>query len=421
MMRGCCGRAPLPPHPPPFSSGVGLGAHTHAHMPCIGQSIKAYTYNAQTGSPLADSCRTVLCFPKAPHTADTHASAHTAAVHMSGAALEALEATSVGVGGKVGTGEDSLHGQAEESVYGEPGGIAVDSEGFLWVPLDAFSSDAFAHRSGSSSSSASPPPTTSSPPSPSGLSSWIVKVNGVTGDILQRIKLGSRRPSACAFGDSLLDSLYVTTRYTLYVTTRCLFPFMSLSGLSSSAPRRPSYSLPPPPLPSLAFSFALFFSLFFSFLSLFLSLFLCISLSLSRWLVLSHTHACVRARVHFLSLSLSLLFVLFLSIPLPFPLFLSASPSLCILMYSRSLSFTHSPSSLLSLSLSLSQFLCIEMYSRSQSLTLILQAPPNLHPFVLEGLVRTKTFSTVLLGVAYSVSKSESSSSSEVRNYDHHR
>jgi len=51
----------------------------------------------------------------------------------------------------------------------------------------------------------------------------------------------------------------------------------------------------------------------------------------------------------------------------------------------------------------------------------ILQAPPNLHPFVLEGLVRTKTFFTLLLGVVYSVSKSESSSSSEVRNYDHHR
>ena len=51
----------------------------------------------------------------------------------------------------------------------------------------------------------------------------------------------------------------------------------------------------------------------------------------------------------------------------------------------------------------------------------ILQAPPNLHPFILEGLVRTKTFFTLLLSVAYFVSKSESSSSSEVRNYDHHR
>ena len=51
----------------------------------------------------------------------------------------------------------------------------------------------------------------------------------------------------------------------------------------------------------------------------------------------------------------------------------------------------------------------------------ILQAPPNLHPFVLEGLVRTKTFFPLLLGVAYSFCKSESSSSSEVRSYDHHR
>ena len=52
---------------------------------------------------------------------------------------------------------------------------------------------------------------------------------------------------------------------------------------------------------------------------------------------------------------------------------------------------------------------------------LILQAPPNSHPFVLKGLVRAKTFFTLLLGVTYSVSKSDSSSSSEVRNYDHHR
>ena len=57
----------------------------------------------------------------------------------------------------------------------------------------------------------------------------------------------------------------------------------------------------------------------------------------------------------------------------------------------------------------------------SPSKTFILQASPNLHPFVLEGLVRTMTFFTLLLGVAYSVSKSESLSSSEVRNYDHHR
>jgi len=45
----------------------------------------------------------------------------------------------------------------------------------------------------------------------------------------------------------------------------------------------------------------------------------------------------------------------------------------------------------------------------------------QIYPFVLEDLVHTKTFFTLLLGVVYSVSKSESSSSSEVRNYDHHR
>jgi len=63
-------------------------------------------------------------------------------------------------------------------------------------------------------------------------------------------------------------------------------------------------------------------------------------------------------------------------------------------------------------------FVCVREWER---VILILQAPPNLHPFVLEGLVRTKTFFILLLGVAYSVSKSESWLSSEVRNYDHHR
>ena len=47
-------------------------------------------------------------------------------------------------------------------------------------------------------------------------------------------------------------------------------------------------------------------------------------------------------------------------------------------------------------------------------------SPSKFTPFCFGGLVRTKTFFTLLLGVAYSVNKSESSSSSEVRNYDHH-
>ena len=46
-------------------------------------------------------------------------------------------------------------------------------------------------------------------------------------------------------------------------------------------------------------------------------------------------------------------------------------------------------------------------------------SPSKFTPFCFEGFVRTKTFFTLLLGVAYSVTKSESSSSSEVRNYDH--
>ena len=47
------------------------------------------------------------------------------------------------------------------------------------------------------------------------------------------------------------------------------------------------------------------------------------------------------------------------------------------------------------LNLFVSQFIRISIHSY---LNLILQAPPNLHPFVLEGLVRTKTFFTLLLG-----------------------
>ena len=69
----------------------------------------------------------------------------------------------------------------------------------------------------------------------------------------------------------------------------------------------------------------------------------------------------------------------------------------------------------------LNQFMYTYIHMYIYAYIFILQAPPNSHPFVLEGLVRTKTFFTLLLGVTYSVSKSESSSSSEVRNYDHHR
>jgi len=47
-------------------------------------------------------------------------------------------------------------------------------------------------------------------------------------------------------------------------------------------------------------------------------------------------------------------------------------------------------------------------------------SPSKFTPFCFRGL-SSKTFFTLLLGVAYSVSKSESSSSSEVHNYDHHR
>jgi len=60
-----------------------------------------------------------------------------------------------------------------------------------------------------------------------------------------------------------------------------------------------------------------------------------------------------------------------------------------------------------------------QIVQKSPKSGFILQAPPKSHPFVLEGLVRAKTFFTLLLGVAYSVSKSESSSSPEVRNYDY--
>ena len=50
--------------------------------------------------------------------------------------------------------------------------------------------------------------------------------------------------------------------------------------------------------------------------------------------------------------------------------------------------------------------------------------PPSLSkftPFCFEGFSSYEDILSLLLGVAYSESKSESSSSSEVRNYDHHR
>jgi len=48
-------------------------------------------------------------------------------------------------------------------------------------------------------------------------------------------------------------------------------------------------------------------------------------------------------------------------------------------------------------------------------------SPSKFTPFCFGRFSSIAEFFTLLIGVAYSVSKSESSSSSEVRNYDHHR
>jgi len=48
-------------------------------------------------------------------------------------------------------------------------------------------------------------------------------------------------------------------------------------------------------------------------------------------------------------------------------------------------------------------------------------SPSKFTPFCFGGFSSYEEFVTLLIGVAYSVSKSESTSSSEVRNYDHHR
>ena len=47
--------------------------------------------------------------------------------------------------------------------------------------------------------------------------------------------------------------------------------------------------------------------------------------------------------------------------------------------------------------------------------------PLQIYTLFFGGFSSYEEFVTLLIGVAYSVSKSESTSSSEVRNYDHHR
>jgi len=89
------------------------------------------------------------------------------------------------------------------ALAGELGGLALDSDGYIWVPLDAGA------RLGAEGAAGAAAPTRPGSPPPS----LVIRVDPASGKIDRCIDVGARRPTACAFGGGALDELYVTTRY----------------------------------------------------------------------------------------------------------------------------------------------------------------------------------------------------------------
>lgn len=178
------------------------------------QSIKAVSYDRDSGLPDADSCRTVFALASAggedaggedAGVADRAAggnSCHGQATRMEARdgvnSVEVNDAAGTAAGGPACT-RDSKSLPAK----GELGGLALDSEGYIWVPLDA--------------SCCGPPESLGNSRQPSCTpSSWILRVDAATGRLDRCISLDASdacRPTACAFGGDELDVLYVTTRY----------------------------------------------------------------------------------------------------------------------------------------------------------------------------------------------------------------
>jgi hypothetical protein len=183
------------------------------------QSIKAMAYDRDSGIPDPDSCRTVFTLAAAlarededaggGERANKHENEH--AAHDS--RLQAAKRTTIDETDAVvendapvaaGTERSCLHEQAPRSLLasGELGGLALDSQGYIWVPL--YASGCMPPGSPASARQSSLAP-----------SSWVLRVHGVTGEVERSISLGTWRPTACAFGGDALDDLYITTRYSI--------------------------------------------------------------------------------------------------------------------------------------------------------------------------------------------------------------
>lgn len=93
------------------------------------------------------------------------------------------------------------------ALAGELGGLALDSDGYIWVPLDAGA------RLGAEGAAGAAAPTRPCSPPPS----LVIRVDPASGKIDRCIDVGARRPTACAFGGGALDELYVTTRSSAYM------------------------------------------------------------------------------------------------------------------------------------------------------------------------------------------------------------
>ncbi len=97
------------------------------------QSIKVYRYQSDTGTLIADSARTLLELPLNPPRGVGLRGGEKV---REGGEQEGADGGGTETESKREEDGNGLSGSAH--VYGELGGAAVDEDGHLWVPLDAF-------------------------------------------------------------------------------------------------------------------------------------------------------------------------------------------------------------------------------------------------------------------------------------------
>lgn len=176
-------------------------------------------YDRDSGIPDPDSCRTVFTLAAAlaredkdagrGELANEHENEHAA----NDSSLQSAKRTTIDETDSVvekdapvaaGTERSCLREQAPRPLpaSGELGGLALDSQGYIWVPLYVSGCMPLGLPVSARQSSSAP-------------SSRLLRVHGVTGEVERNISLGTWRPTACAFGGDALDDLYITTRYSI--------------------------------------------------------------------------------------------------------------------------------------------------------------------------------------------------------------